>query len=207
MTEHGEGLQRVDHGFGPLYDHASRILFLGTMASPASRSQGFFYMHPRNRFWPVMEALFADPDDPADRVGASVQSRRAFALRHHIALWDAIESCDIRHASDASIRNVVPSDLAPIITGSRVNHIYTCGAKLASDPTQLTGRQPHLYVRGEGHRALPPLLRAGSGRARHHPSRNRTAVDKPRLCRGNPRRPDRHIPCAHRLERLPYAGG
>ena len=129
MTEHGEGLQRVDHGFGPLYDHASRILFLGTMASPASRSQGFFYMHPRNRFWPVMEALFADPDDPADRVDASVQSRRAFALRHHIALWDAIESCDIRHASDASIRNVVPSDLAPIITGSRVNHIYTCGAK------------------------------------------------------------------------------
>lgn len=186
MTEHGEGLQRVDHGFGPLYDHASRILFLGTMASPASRSQGFFYMHPRNRFWPVMEALFADPDDPADRVGASVQSRRAFALRHHIALWDAIESCDIRHASDASIRNVVPSDLAPIITGSRVNHIYTCGAKAT---------------------ALYPLLRAGSGRARHHPSRNRTAVDKPRLCRGNPRRPDRHIPCAHRLERLPYAGG
>ena len=26
-------------------------------------------------------------------------------------------------------RNVVPSDLAPIITGSRVSHIYTCGAK------------------------------------------------------------------------------
>ncbi len=115
MTERGDGLQRVDHGFGPLYDDASRILFLGTMASPASRSQGFFYMHPRNRFWPVMEALFADPGDPTDHVGTSVPSRRAFALRHHIALWDAIESCDIRNASDASIRNVVPSDLAPII--------------------------------------------------------------------------------------------
>ncbi len=123
MTERGDGLQRVDHGFGPLYDDASRILFLGTMASPASRSQGFFYMHPRNRFWPVMEALFADPGDPTDHVGTSVPSRRAFALRHHIALWDAIESCDIRNASDASIRNVVPSDLAPIITGSRVSHI------------------------------------------------------------------------------------
>lgn len=129
MTERGDGLQRVDHGFGPLYDDASRILFLGTMASPASRSHGFFYMHPRNRFWPVMEALFADPGDPTDHVGTSVPSRRAFALRHHIALWDTIESCDIRNASDASIRNVVPSDLAPIITGSRVSHIYTCGAK------------------------------------------------------------------------------
>ena len=89
VTERGDGLQRVDHGFGPLYDDASRILFLGTMASPASRSQGFFYMHPRNRFWPVMEALFADPGDPTDHVGTSVPSRRAFALRHHIALWDA----------------------------------------------------------------------------------------------------------------------
>lgn len=186
MTERGDGLQRVDHGFGLLYDDASRILFLGTMASPASRSHGFFYMHPRNRFWPVMEALFADPGDPTDHVGTSVPSRRAFALRHHIALWDAIESCDIRNASDASIRNVVPSDLAPIITGSRVSH---------------------LHVRGESHRTVSPLLRAGSGRARHHPSRNRTAVDKPRPCRGHPRRPDRHIPCAHRLGRLPYAGG
>ena len=35
----------------------------------------------------------------------------------------------IRNPSDASIRNVVPSDLAPIINGSQINHIYTCGAK------------------------------------------------------------------------------
>ena len=166
MTEHGEGLQRVDHGFGPLYDHASRILFLGTMASPASRRHGFFYMHPRNRFWPVMEALFADRADPTDRVGLSVQSRRAFALRHRIALWDAIESCDIRNASDASIRNVVPSDLAPIINGSQINHIYTCGAKATALYTAIASRtwpskalrflQPHCR------RQAPPMPRPPS---------------------------------------------
>ena len=39
--------------------------------------------------------------------------RRDFALRHHMALWDVIESCDIDGASDASIRNAVPNDSFP----------------------------------------------------------------------------------------------
>lgn len=122
-------LQHVEHGFPPLYDSTSQILFLGTMASPQSRAQGFFYMHPRNRFWPIMNALLSNPNDPQDHPGTSATSRRNFALRHHIALWDTIESCDIQGASDASIRNVIPSDLTPIITNSQIHHIYTCGTK------------------------------------------------------------------------------
>ncbi|RSX49898.1 uracil-DNA glycosylase family protein [Bifidobacterium castoris] len=123
---------RVEHGFPPLFDARSRVLFLGTMASPKSREAGFFYMHPRNRFWPIMDSLFADPDDPADTVGTSAASRRAFALRHRFALWDTVESCEILGASDASIRDVVPSDLAPIVRGSEIRHIYPCGAKAAA---------------------------------------------------------------------------
>lgn len=122
---------RVEHGFPPLFDARSRILFLGTMASPKSREAGFFYMHPRNRFWPIMDALFADLSDLSDRVGTSVESRRAFALRHRFALWDTVESCEILGASDASIRDVVPSDLTPIVRGSQIRHIYPCGAKAA----------------------------------------------------------------------------
>lgn len=120
---------RVEHGFGPLFDARSRVLFLGTMASPKSREAGFFYMHPRNRIWPIMDALFADPHDPDDKVGATRATRRAFALRHRFALWDTVESCEILGASDASIRNVVPSDLTPIIRGSQIRHIYPCGTK------------------------------------------------------------------------------
>ena len=105
----------VEHGFGPCYAADSTRLFLGTMASPKSREAGFFYMHPRNRFWPIMQALFADPQDASDVVGDTPDSRRAFALRHRFALWDTVESCDIVGASDSSIRNVVPSDLSEII--------------------------------------------------------------------------------------------
>ena len=74
MSEH------VEHGFGPVWDSESRILILGSMPSPKSRKAAFYYMHPQNRFWPVMHALFADPADPSDVTGDSLQSRRAFAL-------------------------------------------------------------------------------------------------------------------------------
>ena len=111
MSEH------VEHGFGPVWDGESRVLILGSMPSPKSRASAFYYMHPQNRFWPVMQALCANSADPTDAVGDLPESRRAFALRHHIALWDVIASCDITGASDASIRTAEPNDLAPILRG------------------------------------------------------------------------------------------
>ena len=46
---------------------------------------------------------------------------------HKIALWDVLESCDIEGASDASIRNPVPNDIAAIIRCSYIHKIYTTG--------------------------------------------------------------------------------
>ena len=99
---HNMGLmsEHVEHGFGPVWDGESRALILGSMPSPKSRAAAFYYMHPQNRFWPVMQALFANSADPTDAVGDLPESRRAFALRHHIALWDVIASCDITGARD-----------------------------------------------------------------------------------------------------------
>lgn len=119
----------VEHGFGPVWNGESRMLILGSMPSPASREAGFYYMHRHNRFWPVMTALFADPRDPLDSSGSTPESRRTFALRHRIALWDVIASCDIVGASDSSIRNAVPNDIAPILRGSQVVRVFTTGAK------------------------------------------------------------------------------
>ena len=202
----------VEHGFGPVWNAESRLLILGSMPSPKSREASFYYMHPRNRFWPVMEAVFADisdsgtirhaasdrlrlagssaqpsmnppasgdpingpsacpvnrtsiaspnnppnysstdmsnnsqagispnaavadfsrPDIGHDTVGDTPESRRAFALRHHVALWDVIASCDIVGASDASIHNAVPNDLTPILRGAPIVHVFTTGAKAA----------------------------------------------------------------------------
>jgi len=120
-AERPASLERVVHAIDPVYDERSRVLILGTMPSPASREAGFFYGHPRNRFWPVMAALFGEP------VPQSTPERRAFALRNRFALWDVLASCQIRGASDASIADPVPNDLTPILSTAPVERIYTTG--------------------------------------------------------------------------------
>ena len=114
----------VTHGFGPVWDDRSRVLILGSIPSPSSRVAGFYYMFQRNRFWPVLAALFDRPvpePDPAVRA--------EFALKHGIALWDVIQECDIHGASDASITNVVPTDIAGLLDRAPIGTIFTTGRK------------------------------------------------------------------------------
>ena len=112
------------HEFPPFYDGRSRILILGSFPSVKSREQQFYYGHPRNRFWKIMAAL-AGEEEPLTTAG-----KRALAARRRIALWDVIESCEIRGSSDSSIRNVVPTDLSVILSACDIREIYTNG-KLA----------------------------------------------------------------------------
>ena len=113
--------EHIVHPFPPLYDSEARILILGSLPSVKSREQMFFYGHPQNRFWPLMAALFNEP------VPRGIDEKAALVLRHHIALWDSIYSCDITGSSDSSIRNVTPTDLKPILAGSRIERIFCNG--------------------------------------------------------------------------------
>jgi G:T/U-mismatch repair DNA glycosylase len=45
------------HPFEPVFDEESRVLILGTFPSIKSRSSGFFYGHPQNRFWKVIARI------------------------------------------------------------------------------------------------------------------------------------------------------
>ena len=57
------------------------------------------------------------------------EQRRAFLLRHHIAIWDVLAACTIRGAEDSSISDAVPNDVSPILETAPVEHIYTTGRK------------------------------------------------------------------------------
>jgi hypoxanthine-DNA glycosylase len=71
----------------------------------------------------VIAALTGDPV-PA----ALIDARRTLVLRHGIALWDSIESCEIEGSSDASIRNIVPVDIAQITDHCSIRIIAANGA-------------------------------------------------------------------------------
>jgi len=111
----------IIHPFEPIFDADSRILILGTMPSPMSRKAEFYYGHPQNRFWRIMSGLFGEP--PL----CSAAEKAAFLHRHHIALWDVLNSCEIRGAEDASIRKAVPNDLRRVLDFCQIAAIFTNG--------------------------------------------------------------------------------
>ena len=113
--------QTVVHPLAPVWDSRSRILILGSFPSVRSREAGFYYAHPQNRFWPLMARLFEEA------VPFTTEERRAFALRHGLALWDSIESCIITGSSDTSIRDAKPNDIAGLIAQSGIQCIYCNG--------------------------------------------------------------------------------
>ena len=120
----------VIHEIPPVWDSESRVLLLGTMPSPASRKAGFFYMHPQNRFWKVLPDVFKEPltlPNNAPDNTAAITERKDFLLRHHIALWDVLSSCDIHGAADASIKNAVPNDFTPLFENSKISRVFCTG--------------------------------------------------------------------------------
>lgn len=115
----------VTHDFEPIYNENSRVLLLGTMPSPKSREIGFYYGHPRNRFWKVVSDVCGEelPETKEDKI--------AFALRNKIAVWDVLEGCEIRGADDSSIRNPRANDMDVILKHADIRAIFTTGTKAA----------------------------------------------------------------------------
>ena len=90
----------VTHEFPAVFDRESRVLLLGSIPSPKSREVGFYYGHPQNRFWKVIAAVLGED------VPATIPQKKAMLKKHHVALWDVLESCTIVGASDTSIEDV-----------------------------------------------------------------------------------------------------
>lgn len=118
----GTESQHVTHEFPPVYDGDCEILILGSIPSPKSREMAFYYGHPQNRFWKVLAAVFGE------KVPESIEEKKHLVLSHHIALWDALEACDICGASDSSIKNPVPTDIPMLLKKTRIHRIYATGA-------------------------------------------------------------------------------
>ena len=117
----------VSHTFGPYFDKDSQILILGSLPSVKSRVLRFFYMHPQNRFWPTLNAVFNDEDF----ISQDIEVKKSALERHHIALYDVIECCEIIGSQDSTIKKVTPADrvINNIINNSKITKIVLAGKK------------------------------------------------------------------------------
>ena len=119
--------EHIVHSFEPVYDRASEILILGTLPSVKSRENNFYYGHKQNRFWKVLATLLKEP------VPDTIEEKKAMLLARRIALWDVIQSCDIKGSSDSSIKNVQPTDIGMILEKTNITRIYANGNSFIKD--------------------------------------------------------------------------
>ena len=118
-------MNKVAHPFDPVMDADCTTLILGSFPSVKSRENAFYYGHPQNRFWRVLASVFGE-DVPAD-----IPAKQALMLRHGLALWDVIASCEITGSSDASVKNAVPVDIARVTDAAPIRRVICNGALAA----------------------------------------------------------------------------
>lgn len=122
-----ENIKKEIHSINPIISKDSKILILGSFPSVKSRENNFFYMHPQNRFWRILSNLYNE-----DFVNCSTSQKRELCLKHHIAIYDVINSCTIIGSSDSSIENVVPNNIKDLIKNTNINKIFCNGNKAYS---------------------------------------------------------------------------
>jgi hypoxanthine-DNA glycosylase len=101
-------MNSFDHPFDPIINENTRVLFLGSFPSIASFEQAFYYAHPRNAFWPILESIFGVKLEAND-------AKRTFCLEKGIGLWDVIGSCERQNSSDTNLKNCIPNDFAALL--------------------------------------------------------------------------------------------
>ncbi len=119
MTE----FKHAEHTIEPVYDEGARILILGSFPSVKSRESQFFYGHPQNRFWKMLAQI------KDEKIPETVDEKKAFLLRNHIAVWDVIASCEIKGSSDSSIQNIQVNDITRITKHAPIQRILINGGK------------------------------------------------------------------------------
>ena len=113
--------KRLYHTLPPIYQPDSKILILGSFPSVVSRKDNFYYAHPQNKFWKLLQVVF-----DANKL-ESKEDKIEFLKKNKIALYDVIQSCTISGSKDSSIKNIQVNNITEIIEQTNIRKIYTTG--------------------------------------------------------------------------------
>jgi TDG/mug DNA glycosylase family protein len=98
----------LEHPFKPIVFKDTQILILGSFPSIQSFEKSFYYAHPRNQFWKILEAVTGYPVNNRDQ--------KIWLLKEcKLGLWDMIKECSRENSLDSSLENEEVNDLASLL--------------------------------------------------------------------------------------------
>lgn len=113
-------------GLPPIYDDDSEVLILGSFPSEESRKSGSYYSNKANSFWNIICEYYNEPL-PND------SEKKDILRKHHIAVWDMIESCETVGSSDKKIKDAEyhkASEIRKLLKKSKIKKIIINGYTL-----------------------------------------------------------------------------
>lgn len=100
--------ETLEHPFNPILFRDTEILILGTFPSVKSFENNFYYAHPRNQFWKIMEAVSGYPVNNRDQ--------KIWLLKKcKLGLWDMVAACQRDNSLDSSLKDEKVNDIAALL--------------------------------------------------------------------------------------------
>lgn len=94
----------LNHPFSPIVFQDTQTLILGSFPSIQSFEKNFYYAHPRNQFWKILQAVTDYPINNRDQ--------KIWLLKENkLGLWDMIKQCSRDNSLDSSLEGEEVNDL------------------------------------------------------------------------------------------------
>ncbi|WP_312288039.1 DNA-deoxyinosine glycosylase [Chryseobacterium gleum] len=134
-------MQKRISSFPPIIDAQSEILILGSIPGVKSLEKQQYYAHTQNKFWKIIFELLNEDftDDYIQRIET--------IKKHHIALWDVIDSCERKGSLDSEIRNEEANQIAELLEEHpNIKAIFCNGGKSYKNLQKLLGKNYKLPI-------------------------------------------------------------
>ncbi len=134
-------MQKRISSFPPIIDHTSKILILGSIPGVKSLEKQQYYAHPQNAFWKIIFTLFNE------NFTEDYSQKLHILKKHHIALWDVIDSCERKGSLDSEIINEEANQIAELLEKyPGIKAIFCNGGKSYKNLQKILGKNFRIPV-------------------------------------------------------------
>ncbi|WP_144281105.1 DNA-deoxyinosine glycosylase [Chryseobacterium echinoideorum] len=128
-------MQNRISSFPPIINADSKILILGSIPGVKSLEKQQYYGHPQNKFWKIIFELFNEEFTEGYTEKINVLKK------HHIALWDVIDSCERKGSLDSEIKNEEANQIPELLQEyPNIQAIFCNGGKSYKNLQKMLGK-------------------------------------------------------------------